>query len=72
MMRIWLQVIRKKNNKSQNDIAKEVGISRVTYTSYELGSRNPSVEVAKRIGKELGFKWTLFFETKCNEKKHVT
>ncbi|MBC6312025.1 helix-turn-helix transcriptional regulator [Listeria immobilis] len=71
-MRIWLQEIRTKNNKSQKDVANKVGISRVTYTSYELGSRNPSVEVAKKIGKELGFNWTLFFGNECNEKKHVT
>ncbi|AQP59501.1 helix-turn-helix transcriptional regulator [Listeria monocytogenes] len=62
-MRIWLQEIRNKKNISQRDIANKVGISRVTYTSYELGSRNPSVDVAKRIADELGFNWTLFFDT---------
>ncbi|EAF5440083.1 helix-turn-helix transcriptional regulator [Listeria monocytogenes] len=71
-MRIWLQEIRNKKNISQRDIANKVGISRVTYTSYELGSRNPSVDVAKRIADELGFNWTLFFDTECNEKKQVT
>ncbi|EAF6665850.1 XRE family transcriptional regulator [Listeria monocytogenes] len=62
-MRIWLQEIRNKKNISQRDIANKVGISRATYTSYELGSRNPSVDVAKRIADELGFNWTLFFDT---------
>ncbi|EAD1138756.1 XRE family transcriptional regulator [Listeria monocytogenes] len=71
-MRIWLQEIRNKKNISQRDIANKVGISRVTYTSYELGSRNPSVDVAKRIADELGFNWTLFFDNECNEKKQVT
>ncbi|EAC7181333.1 XRE family transcriptional regulator [Listeria monocytogenes] len=62
-MRKWLQEIRNANNISQNEIAKKIGVNRVTYTSYELGSRNPSVEVAKKIGKEFGFDWTLFFDS---------
>lgn len=59
-MRKWLVEIR--GGTSQHKIADEVGIAQSTYASIELGTRNPSVKVAKRIGEVLGFEWTRLFE----------
>ncbi|WP_298022275.1 helix-turn-helix transcriptional regulator [uncultured Dysosmobacter sp.] len=56
----WLVEIRGK--RSQYEVAKEIGIAQSTYASIEVGSRNPSVQMAKRIATELGFEWTRFFE----------
>lgn len=52
---------RKKLGYLQDDVAKEAGISRVAYCNIELGKRNPSVKVAKRIGKLLEMDWTELF-----------
>lgn len=59
-MRKWL--VEKRGNKSQYEIAKEIGIPQSTYASIESGSRNPSVQMAKRIALSMGFDWSLFFE----------
>ncbi|MFD2867587.1 helix-turn-helix transcriptional regulator [Kurthia populi] len=61
---------RKKLGLTQLDVVKksESGITRQYYGMIELGSRSPSVKVAKSIGEVLGVPWTIFFETKSNEK----
>ena len=59
-MRDWLVEIR--GTKSQYKVAEEIGIAQSTYASNETGSRRPSVEMAKRIGKAMGFEWTRFYE----------
>ncbi len=59
-MRSWLVEIRGK--RSQYKIAEEIGIAQSTYASIEVGSRQPSVQMAKRIAKVLGFDWTRFYE----------
>ena len=56
----WLAEIR--GERSQCKIAEEIGIAQSTYASIEVGSRQPSVQMAKRIAKALGFDWTRFFE----------
>ncbi|WP_078428800.1 helix-turn-helix transcriptional regulator [Alkalihalobacterium alkalinitrilicum] len=67
-MRQWL--IDKRGNLSQEFVAAESGISRGAYSNIENGKRDPSVTVAKNIGKVLGFDWTIFFEDKCFETAH--
>lgn len=52
---------RKKLGYSQDNVAKEAGISRCAYCMIERGKRNPSVKVAKRIGKLLEMDWTKLF-----------
>lgn len=59
-MRDWLVEIR--GPKSQYKVAEEIGIAQSTYASIETGSRRPSVEMAKRIGKAMDFEWTRFYE----------
>lgn len=61
---------RKKLGLTQLDVVKksESGITRQYYGMIELGSRSPSVKVAKSIGEVLGVPWTIFFEIKSNEK----
>ncbi|WPS90162.1 helix-turn-helix transcriptional regulator [Brevibacillus halotolerans] len=46
---------------TREEVSKLIGISRQYYSMIELGDRNPSVSVAKRIGEVLGINWTLFF-----------
>ena len=60
-MRIWLKNLR--CDISQEEIASIVGISQQMYSSIERGERNPSVEVAKRIGEALHFPWTMFYDS---------
>ena len=43
-------------------IAQLSGITQSAYARIEIGSRDPSVRVAKQIGKILDFPWTKFFE----------
>lgn len=56
----WLREIR--GGKSQQAVADEIGIAQSTYASIEVGSRKPSVPMAKRIAAVLGFDWTRFYE----------
>ena len=45
---------------------KQVGLAAViaesTYSLIEAGKRRPSPEVAQKLGKILGFDWTLFYK----------
>lgn len=56
----WLVELR--GNRSQYALAKEIGIPQSTYASIEVGSRRPSVDLAKKIADAMGFSWTRFFE----------
>jgi putative transcriptional regulator len=58
--RQWLVDIR--GSKTQEEIAKEAKIARSYYAQIEMGARNPSVTMAKKIAAALGFEWTIFFE----------
>ncbi|QQE79502.1 helix-turn-helix transcriptional regulator [Alicyclobacillus sp. SO9] len=66
MKRDWLASIRTSKEKTHEDVAIQVEISREYYTMIENGVRNPSVTIAKRIAQALEFDWTLFFELKGN------
>jgi len=44
---------RKQLNLTQEEVAKQIGVSRSTYASYETGAINPSLDVAIRIKKVL-------------------
>lgn len=58
----WLEAIREKEELTQSDVSKKVGIAQATYCNIENGKRSPSVSVAKRIAAVLGFDWTRFFD----------
>lgn len=60
-MKIMVQK-RKERKLTQAELAQLVGCSQRAIAGYELGERKPSVPMAQRIGQELGFTWTSFFE----------
>lgn len=61
---IDLKSIRNSKKITQCQVAKKVGISLSHYSLIENNKRNPSVDVAKRIGQVLDIKWTLLFDKK--------
>lgn len=63
--RNWL--IGKRGSLSQQEVSERAGIDRSFYTQIETGTRNPSVNTAKKIAGTLGFDWTLFFKNECGE-----
>ncbi len=52
---------RKEKGLTAKKMAELVGITQSGYTHIELGNRNPSVTVAKKIAKVLDFDWIDFF-----------
>ena len=44
-----LVFLRKKNNMSQSELAKKVGVAPTTIASYEQGKRHPSFEIEEAI-----------------------
>ncbi|MRN56791.1 helix-turn-helix transcriptional regulator [Paenibacillus monticola] len=67
MSREWLVKLRNNAEKTHEEVAKEVEISRQYYGMIEAELRNPSVDLAKRIANALKFDWTIFFVNKENE-----
>lgn len=61
-MRKWLRERRKQKSLTQQQVAIAVHITQPAYGMIEKGKRNPSVKLAKEIGKVLGFDWQSFFE----------
>lgn len=57
-----LRSVRKSKGLRQTDLAQAANISQSLVVKIENGERKPSVKVAKRIAKVLGFDWTLFFD----------
>lgn len=60
-MRGWLRQIRKLKGLTEKAVADAVGIAQPVYHRIETGQGNPSVKTAQRIGRLLGFDWTLFY-----------
>jgi len=58
---IDLKKVRTEKGYTQERLAEEVGVQRVTITNIESGYNKPSVQLAKKLGNILGFDWTLFF-----------
>lgn len=61
-MRKWLGELRKKEGLTLFELGELVGISEAYLSMVESGKRNPSVDVAKRLGTVLEFDWTRIFE----------
>ena len=57
-----LAVKRKEKGLTQAELAARVGIAQRTVAAYECGERRPSVDVAKKMAKELDIPWTTYFE----------
>ncbi|UHA72739.1 helix-turn-helix transcriptional regulator [Paenibacillus sp. 481] len=58
--RKWL--IQCRGCKTQKEVATLSQIERSSYSNIERGRRDPSVQVAKRIGQVLNFDWKRFFD----------
>lgn len=67
--RKWLASMR--GERTQEDIALILGIHRAHYSHIEKGTRTPSVDLAKKIGNELNFDWTLFFNNECVDTTNI-
>jgi putative transcriptional regulator len=61
MVRIWLLELRNQKGRTHQKVADEAKIKHPYYTQNELGLRNPSPIVAKRIAFTMSFDWELFF-----------
>lgn len=61
-MRAWLTKKRQSRMQTQMDLAKQAGISRAYLAQIELGMRNPSIRVAKKLANVLSIDWTRFYE----------
>ncbi len=61
-IRSWLIELREKKGMTQGAVAAAVGIAQPSYFEIEKGISTPKPETAKRIGAELGFNWTEFYE----------
>lgn len=60
--RTWLRRARERKNLTVKQLAAQVGMAESYYTKIELGHRDPSVLLAKRISFVLEVSWTRFFE----------
>lgn len=57
-----LKELRESKGMTQEKLAKKVGVTRQYIGTLEGQGATPSVEVAKKIAKVLGFNWTKFYE----------
>ena len=61
-MRTWLKDIRAKKELTQQEVANAANVDVTMISKIELGERQPSVKVAKKIAAVLGFDWTRFYD----------
>lgn len=59
---MWLEETRRDKGMTQQDLAQAIGINRASLSKLENGKMNPSIGLAKKLGKALGFEWTRFYE----------
>lgn len=61
-MRLWLKKIRLDKGMTLQQLSEVVGVSWQALAYYERKERTPRPEIAIKIGKALGFDWTMFYE----------
>lgn len=44
-----LRELRKENNKTQEEVAKQINTTRISYTRYELGTSEPTIETLIKL-----------------------
>ena len=54
-MRVKLRNLRREKQLTQEEIAKQIGITRAYYTNLEQGRGNPSLKLASRIKEILSY-----------------
>lgn len=59
---INLKEERMKKELSQSQLAEQCGVFRTNISNIEHGVTKPSIKLAKKIAKILGFDWTEFFD----------
>jgi len=62
-----LKELREEKGYTQDSLAREVGLSKGTISSYEQGLRSITVPSAKKLGQVLGVEWHIFFENEVSE-----
>jgi putative transcriptional regulator len=62
ILRTWLKDIRIKKDLTQQEVANAANVDVTMISKIELGERQPSVKVAKKIAAVLGFEWTAFYQ----------
>lgn len=62
MNTIFIDAMKKKGY-SRKTLSLKLGVSTEHIRMIQIGKRRPSPDLAKKIEKELGIKWTFFFET---------
>lgn len=67
MERTWLIDFREIKGLTQEQVSEMSNIKRPYYSMIETGKRRPSVEVARKIAKILGFDWTIFLPIKVTK-----
>ena len=55
-MNMQLRAAREASGKTQSQVAKEIGVSELSYQRYEYGQREPRAAVAIQIAEALGVK----------------
>jgi transcriptional regulator with XRE-family HTH domain len=70
MKRNWLREIRKNLKLTQQDVAKNLSISRSQYSCIENGVRNPSIEVAIKLSEFMNFDLSIFKNNFVEQKNH--
>lgn len=63
VLRNWLKEFRCVKGYTHREIANKCEISRSYYTHIENGTKTPSVEIARKLGRILNFNWIIFFES---------
>lgn len=56
-----LEFKRKQMNLTQEEVARQLGVTRQYYNAIENNKKKPSVDLAKQLSNILGVEWTIFF-----------
>lgn len=67
-----LKELRELNNITQETLAQKIGVTRQHIGMIENNITKPSIPVAKKIAKTLGFDWTLFYQDEEADDVHAT
>ena len=61
MIMLNLQIFRKKKGFTQSQIAREIGVTQQTYSKWETGKSNPTIDKIQKISKVLEIPITSLF-----------
>lgn len=61
---INIKDLRKQKGLTQAELGERIGVVTQSISAYENGIIEPSVQVAKALGRELGYEWWKFYDDK--------